>query len=286
MVASFRCPVCTGPLELMADRSALRCDRRHSFDIARQGYVSLLDGKSGALRADTADMVAARLRVHEAGVLDAVVAATADVVADLVGPEPSPVLVDLGGGPGVYLRACLRRLPDARGVVFDLSKYCARAVMRERPAAVVVVADVWRSIPMGDATATLALSVFAPRNATATARVLTPDGHLVIVSPQADHLHELIAPMGMLNVAPDKDTRIEAAMEPDFEILGRRSVRSAVVVDAPVIADLVAMGPSAFHHPRAHIDELAAQWVAQAGGPIEVTCAVTITVCRPRTVGR
>src|SRR5215469_488392 len=56
----LRCPVCAGPLYLCA--SQLACDRKHGFDIARQGYVSLTSGRAGPGTADTPAMVAARDR--------------------------------------------------------------------------------------------------------------------------------------------------------------------------------------------------------------------------------
>ncbi|WP_333782034.1 putative RNA methyltransferase [Gordonia polyisoprenivorans] len=275
-------------MDLTADHAALRCGRRHSFDIARHGYVALLDGRSGALRADTPEMVAARLRVHDAGVLSPVVEATATALADLCpaslcpADEQSPLIVDLGGGPGVYLRACLRRAPNARGVVIDLSKACARAAARGEPTTASVVADVWRQIPMRSGSAAVALSVFAPRNIAETARVLRAGGHLVIVAPRPDHLTELVGPLGMLTVGPDKDDRIEAALSPAFDIVDRRVVQEKCTVTAPTIADLVAMGPSAFHHNRAHIDEVADAVAGAHGGSLQITVAVTVTVCRIR----
>ena len=39
IVARLRCPVCAQPLAAATDTRALRCPRRHSFDLARQGYV-------------------------------------------------------------------------------------------------------------------------------------------------------------------------------------------------------------------------------------------------------
>lgn len=242
----------------------------------------MLDGRAGGLRADTADMVAARLRVHAAGVLDAIVESTAEALVGLVSADHTdPLIVDLGGGPGSYLRACMRRLPQARGVVLDLSKYCARAVMRGEPPAAAVVADVWRAVPLRDSSVTAALSVFAPRNIAETARVLRDDGLLLIVSPLPDHLRELVGPLGMLTVAPGKQERLDDALHPDFEIVDRCPVRSVVPVTADVITDLVAMGPSAFHHDRSDIEAAVAEMTGARGDPVEVTCAVTITVCRP-----
>ena len=48
----FRCPVCKADLTL-AGRS-LRCPARHSFDLARSGYVNLLTGR-GAVPAEGGD---------------------------------------------------------------------------------------------------------------------------------------------------------------------------------------------------------------------------------------
>ena len=53
------CPVCGMPLS-KEDRT-LRCENRHSFDIAKEGYVNLLrSGKSGDLIGD--DKTSARCR--------------------------------------------------------------------------------------------------------------------------------------------------------------------------------------------------------------------------------
>ena len=45
VAAYIRCPVCAAPVRLGADQ--VTCDRGHSFDVARQGYVSLVSGRGG-----------------------------------------------------------------------------------------------------------------------------------------------------------------------------------------------------------------------------------------------
>ena len=42
----LRCPHCRQPLRL--DGRTVRCRSGHAFDVARQGYVSLLTGDAGA----------------------------------------------------------------------------------------------------------------------------------------------------------------------------------------------------------------------------------------------
>ena len=57
-VAALPCPLCRGPLT--DEGRALRCAAGHAFDVARQGYVSLLAGDARAGTADTPGMVASR----------------------------------------------------------------------------------------------------------------------------------------------------------------------------------------------------------------------------------
>lgn len=233
-------------------------------------------------------MVAARDRVHDAGFFDGLVADVADTAASIATPPPDttppagpgPVVVDLGSGPGRYLRAALRGIPRARGLGIDLSKFGARAVARAEPAAGAVVADVWRDLPVRTAVADVALSVFAPRNPDETARILRPGGGLLVVVPETGHLAEIIEGMGMLARQPDKDDRLAAALADRFELVEQHRVDWQRDADAALIADLAAMGPSAFHHSPQEITDAARRLAA--GTPVPVTGAVRVAVYRPR----
>ncbi|MCX5069181.1 23S rRNA methyltransferase [Micromonospora lupini] len=79
----LRCPVCGDPLGQATDTRALRCPRRHSFDIARQGYVNLLTGRAPHA-GDTAEMVAARADFQAAGHYDVISAALAAAATEAV----------------------------------------------------------------------------------------------------------------------------------------------------------------------------------------------------------
>ena len=58
VAAHVRCPVCSGPVRVGGDQ--VSCGRGHSFNIARQGYVSLTTGRGGPGTGDSAAMVMAR----------------------------------------------------------------------------------------------------------------------------------------------------------------------------------------------------------------------------------
>src|SRR3954453_19543179 len=214
-VSLLACPVCGAGMTAVAD--GLRCAAGHAFDRARQGHVTLLPPGHRPPSADSAEMVADRVAFlaggHYAGVTGAL---TTAVLAD----GPPATLLDLGGGTGHHLAAVLDRLPAAVGLVLDSSPYAARRAAKAHPRAISVVADTWARLPVRDGALDRVLVVFAPRNGPEIPRVLRPRGRLVVVTPAADHLAQLVGPLGVLRVDPDKAARLATALEPHLTPLG------------------------------------------------------------------
>jgi 23S rRNA (guanine745-N1)-methyltransferase len=92
----------------------------------------------------------------------------------------------------------------------------------------------------------LVLSVFGPRNAAETGRVLTPDGTLIIVAPGPRHLGELRRPLGLIGIDQRKSQRLAGAYR-DYARSGVTSVNYQLSLDHADLAALVSMGPSARH---------------------------------------
>jgi 23S rRNA (guanine745-N1)-methyltransferase len=213
-------------------------------------------------------MVADRVAFLDAGHYDGITAA----LADAVGPEPRTFL-DAGGGTGHHLAGVLDRLPDAVGVVLDSSRYAARRAARAHPRALAVVADTWARWPIGDGAVDRVLVVFAPRNGAETARVLRPDGCLVVVTPAADHLAEIVGPLGLLRVDPDKAGRLAGTLEPHLRRCDSSAYRTRLSLDRPAVVALVGMGPHAHHVTRPALEAA----VGRLAEPVEVTVAVDLT---------
>jgi 23S rRNA (guanine745-N1)-methyltransferase len=219
-------------------------------------------------------MVADRQAFLDAGHYAGITRALAGAVLD--GETPRNVL-DLGGGTGHHLAAVLDRAPDAVGVVLDSSRYAARRAARAHARALAVVADSWARWPVRDCVLDRVLVVFAPRNGAEAARVLRPEGRLVVVTPAADHLVELVGPLDLLRVDPDKATRLAAALEPHLEPVGRAGHREQLRLSRSAVATLVGMGPHARHVTQE--DVLAA--LAALPEPVRVTVAVDVASYLP-----
>jgi 23S rRNA (guanine745-N1)-methyltransferase len=287
----LRCPHCGAALACEEAGAVVRCADGHTFDIARQGYLSLLAGEGTPHAGDTAEMVAARERflgdAHFEPLAEALAeavggaaageAAASGALAEAAGGAASGApacVLDIGAGTGWYLSRVLDAWPEARGLALDLSKPALRRAARAHPHLAAVACDVWRPLPLRDAVAAVVLNVFAPRDGSEIARVLAPGGVAVIVTPRPDHLRELVEPLGLLGVDEHKETRLADRLEPALAIADRRELTWTLRLDRAAARDAAAMGPSAFHLSPADLDER----VAALPQLLDVTAAVTITL--------
>lgn len=283
------CPVCGAGVELEAAAGrarSLRCPAGHVVDVARQGTVNLLGGRRGPGTGDTAEMVAARERFladgHYAPVADAVAEAALCGMRAGPGSVPAgpPAVVDVGAGTGWYLARVLDALAAAGtpsvGLALDLSPHAVRRAARAHPCVGAAVADTWMRLPVRDGVAAVVLDVFAPRNPAEIARVLRPGGALVVVTPLPEHLGELRAALGLLDVEPEKQERLASGLADRFSPAAASDVTARLALTRDEVADLVGMGPSARHgdadRPRA---------LAGLDEPVPVTVAVRVaSYCR------
>jgi 23S rRNA (guanine745-N1)-methyltransferase len=263
-----RCPVCSGQVHLGPDQ--VGCDRGHSFNIARQGYVSLVGGAGGPGTGDSAAMVMARDRFLGGGHYQPVAEAVAGLAARLDPGGPGLVL-DLAGGTGYYLAAVLDALTGRLGACVDLSAPALRRAARAHPRAAALGADAWRPLPLADGCAALVLSVFGPRNPAEIRRLLAPGGALIVCTPGPAHLREARAALGLIGIDERKGERLADAFG-GYAVSALAPVRYELRLGHAELTDLVAMGPNARHVGP---DALAARVAAQPD-PFPVTVDVTV----------
>lgn len=257
------CPHCSAALTETGH--SLRCDSGHTFDVARQGYVSLLSGRT-TVSGDTAEMVAARDTFLSAGHYAPIVAAT------VAASSGDGCVLDLGAGTGHYLAAVLDASPGRVGVALEIAKPALRRAARAHPRLGAVGADTWQRLPIRSGTVSVALNVFAPRNAAEIARVLTADGRLVVVSPTPAHLRELVSALDLLTVGEDKAARVSASL-PGFVESTRDTCEFTMSLTHDEVLALVGMGPSAWHVNPTALRER----VSGLPAPVRVTASVTVT---------
>ncbi|AXB44266.1 putative RNA methyltransferase [Amycolatopsis albispora] len=266
VVAALRCSVCGLPLT--ARDRALRCDRGHSFDLAKQGYVNLLHAKIPAGTADTAEMVAARVEFLGAGHYRPLAGAVAAQTARF-SPE---LIVDAGAGTGYYLAEALTE--QSHGLALDVSAVALRRAAKAHPAIGAAVWNLWEPWPVADQAADVVLNVFAPRNAPEFRRVLRPGGALVVVSPNPGHLAELGS--AVLGIGEDKEQRLDSSLAAHFTLDHREEISYPLRLEPAEVRHVVGMGPAAHHLHR----DGRAERLAEFTEPVDVTASFTVSVFR------
>jgi 23S rRNA (guanine745-N1)-methyltransferase len=251
----------------------LVCTERHSFDIARQGYVNLTHGRARH-RGDTAAMVAAREWFLSHGHYQPLVE-TVRVLAAEHDPISPGTALDLAGGTGHYLASVLEALPERHGICLDASVPALKRAARAHPRAAAIGADVWQRWPLATNSTSTVINIFAPRNTAETRRVLSPAGILIIARPTPDHLRELIGPLQMPTIDPHKPDRLAATLT-EFSGLDSQLVTCRLGVNHGEVQALAGMGPAARHATT----EDTRQRITQLPKLVSVTVSVEVSVYR------
>jgi 23S rRNA (guanine745-N1)-methyltransferase len=222
------CPVrgCGLALERLDRRFA--CENGHSFDIARSGYVNLLQPQDRRSKqpGDTTAAVAARRRLHDRGVTEPLLEAVAEF------PIAEDAILDAGCGEGFYL-GNLARYADCAGAGVDISTAAVEAAARRYPDCLWVAANADRAIPFGDATFTTVLSITGRRNVPEFRRVLKDGGRLIVGVPAPDDLIEV------RGHGRDRVERALAELTPGFELIEQRRATTTAELDEAGVRDVL-----------------------------------------------
>ena len=235
------------------DFSRLVSESGHSFDVAKQGYVTLAAGAGLKHKGDDMDMVNARETYlamgHFAPFVEAVTGAVQDALDSASLAESTPAsLLEVGAGTGYYLAHTLDSIAEARGVGLDISPHAAKHLAKCHPRVGAVVADVWERLPIRDESVDAISVVFAPRNPAEFQRVLAPGGQVIVLTPGAGHLDELREPLGILGVEEGKVERMyEQALGFLEQVADPVDISFPIELDKASVAAQVGMSPSARH---------------------------------------
>jgi 23S rRNA (guanine745-N1)-methyltransferase len=224
------CPVRDCHLGLVREGRRLVCPRGHSFDVARSGYINLLQPQDRRSKqpGDTAAAVAGRRRLHDLGVT----APLLQTITEILEPRTDDTVLDAGCGEGFYLGELARQIGfDAHGV--DISIPAVDAAARRYPACEWIVANADRFLPYASGSFSIVQSITARMNAGEFRRVLREDGRLLIAVPSPEDLIEL------RGKGRDRVSRTIETFQ-GFKLAEKRRVTTTAELDAGAVQDLLA----------------------------------------------
>lgn len=180
----FICPVCG--LKLNKSGNKYICDKNHSYDLARQGYVNLLpvSGKKSKFPGDNEVMSVARREFLNGGYYSPL----KDKILQILSQNEIKTVVDSGCSEGYYTKAMAQTVEKV--YAFDISKTAVKIASAEDKKSNYFVASAFR-IPIKDGSADCVTKIFAPDSPNEFARILNKNGKIIEVIPAEKHLLEL-----------------------------------------------------------------------------------------------
>ena len=247
---AFACPICQENLTLL--ESSLKCCNRHSFDLAKFGYVNLAPQIKQSANYDKENFQN-RQQILEAGFYRAILEAVSDLLAN---SETSTTILDIGCGEGFYSRKLQENHPEKTFYAFDISKDSVQIAAKSEPNWAVnwFVGDLAR-LPIKDASMDILLDIFSPANYGEFRRVLSKDGILIKVIPTENHLKEIRQRVqDQLTNKDYSNQDIKNHFQEHFTILSNQTVSLTKTITAEQLQALLSMTPLLFHIDQTKID--------------------------------
>ncbi|MEG7528379.1 methyltransferase domain-containing protein [Streptococcus mitis] len=247
---AFACPICQENLTLV--ETSLKCCNRHSFDLAKFGYVNLAPQIKQSANYDKENFQN-RQQILEAGFYHAILETASDLLAN---SDTSTTVLDIGCGEGFYSRKLQERHPDKTFYAFDISKDSVQIATKSEPNWAVnwFVGDLAR-LPIKDASMDILLDIFSPANYGEFRRVLSKDGILIKVIPTENHLKEIRQKVqDQLTNKDYSNQDIKEHFQENFTILSNQTASLTKTITTEQLQALLSMTPLLFHVDQSKID--------------------------------
>ena len=247
---AFACPICQENLTLV--ESSLKCNNRHSFDLAKFGYVNLAPQIKQSANYDKENFQN-RQQILESGFYQAIL----EVVSDLLSnSKNAKTILDIGCGEGFYSRKLQESHLDKTFYAFDISKDSVQIAAKSEPNWAVnwFVGDLAR-LPIKDASMDILLDIFSPANYGEFRRVLSKDGILIKVIPTKNHLKEIRQKVqDQLTNKDYSNQDIKNHFQNNFTILSSKTASLTKPITVEQLQALLSMTPLLFHIDQSKID--------------------------------
>ncbi|SPL68829.1 putative RNA methyltransferase [Acinetobacter stercoris] len=232
------CPVCREALSL--DARTWRCINKHSYDIAKQGYVNLhvVQHKHSKNPGDTPESVQARRAFLSAGFYQPLQQAVIEKIRELRIEN----LLDIGCGEGYYTNAMQAEVMQCVGV--DIAKNAVQVAAKLNKDVTWVVGT-GATLPVLDHSIDLCSSLFSPIPEQEILRVLKNNGLLMVVTPAPDHLYAMREAL-FDEVKPHEPYKFVDQLSNHFELVEQPVIESEFELNQEQLKNLIAMTPYAY----------------------------------------
>jgi 23S rRNA (guanine745-N1)-methyltransferase len=241
---SFKCPSCNEAL--IKENRTYRCENKHTYDEAKEGYVNLLlaQHKKSKNPGDNDEMIKSRQAFLNKGYYSAL----SDAIVQIIASSEhgfNQNLLDVGCGEGYYMNelrtASKERKEDLTLCGIDISKTAVKLAGKRKMNALIAVASSY-DLPFFDNSFHTILSVFSPVSASEIKRLLKSESCIIMVGPAQEHLKGLTAHI-YDEVIPHKGNYSVLENEKAFILKEQIEIKEEITVKQEDILNLLRMTP-------------------------------------------
>ena len=225
---------------------SLRCEKGHTFDLAREGYCNLLlvQQKASSDPGDSVEMVMARRSFLDAGFYQPLAQKVFSICTAYGQHKKEFRILDAGSGEGYYLRQIHSLNPSFELIGIDISKPAIKAAAKRSTEITWAVASN-KQLPLAPGSVDLILCMFGFPVWNSFSKVLKSGDHVVLVDAGENHLielREIIYP----TVSKSGPPSVRAALDSSYELIQEEALKFSIqLISAEQIKNLLAMTPHA-----------------------------------------
>lgn len=249
---ALQCTICHSEMTVM-DSKSLVCENGHSFDLAKQGYVNMLQKQVSTMYDHT--LFDARKRIiHDYKFYDKVHQKISKIIDEAL--QEGGLVFDAGSGEGTHLNAIFNHLDkdSIHGIGLDISKDGIVMAAKNYSDLNWLVGDLTQT-PFKEHSQDIILSFLSPANYSEFKRIMKPNGLLIKIIPGSHYLKEIREHLS------DEDKEYENTdtvnlMKNKVDVISEERVTYEREVDEEVLRDILTMTPLTWHISESQIESI------------------------------
>lgn len=242
----LKCPICNTSIKVL-DLKCIACSNRHTFDIAKQGYLNLMTHQIKT-NYDRSLFEARRNVIIESGFFGPLHAEITSKINDHTASKNELSLVDMGSGEGSHLYRITNKLQTdsdktINGIGIDISKEGILEAAKNYENFIWIVADLAKT-PFIDHSVDVMLNILSPSNYEEFNRLLKDDGIIIKIVPRDGYLKELRQFFYRDSEKKDySNQKVIELFKEKFELIDQSVINYTSDLDDSALQSLVKMTP-------------------------------------------
>lgn len=181
----LKCPICHNNIKLI--ENTIRCTNNHNYDIAKKGYVNLLNKRAEHFY--DKEMFEDRNVLSNVGFFDNLINCIEQTIKDNYIIDEDTILLDLGCGAGMITNKIKNALKlNTYGV--DISKDAINKAASDFEDIIWMVGDISK-LPFKENSVDIMINILSPINYNQVKKILKREGILIKVIPNSEYLKEI-----------------------------------------------------------------------------------------------